>query len=347
MGSKKGSCTFFLLFLIFFLISCTSILAKREDAPIFKNTYRGMDVGGRAIGMGGAFVAISSDATSPYWNPAGLILLKEPLVNISFISEEKKKLGIDNIIDAPNQMWKGNFAYLSFASNRGAFSFRPLANFYKKDFLYKESDIKELEFKVSEYVVSIAEEAERSGIGINIKYINGKLGIAKEGDVNIDSGNGISFDLGMLYLLRKDIRFGLMVHNLWSKMYWYDYKTDSLTPNVKIGVSINRPNFLTVALDLEKILRKDEEVILHLGIESVFSPKKSEGLKSNDSKIASLYESLSKIFPGVVLRIGYMKNEDKAFTYGIGYIYRNRYQFDLAVIKKEKYSLIFSFSTPC
>ncbi|MDZ7288531.1 MAG: PorV/PorQ family protein [candidate division KSB1 bacterium] len=31
-----------------------------------------IDVGGRAIGMGGAFVAAANDATSLYWNPAGI-----------------------------------------------------------------------------------------------------------------------------------------------------------------------------------------------------------------------------------------------------------------------------------
>ena len=29
-------------------------------------------MGTRALGMGGAFVAVADDATAPYWNPAGL-----------------------------------------------------------------------------------------------------------------------------------------------------------------------------------------------------------------------------------------------------------------------------------
>ena len=34
-------------------------------------------VGARALGMGGAFVAIANDATACYWNPAGLSLLRQ------------------------------------------------------------------------------------------------------------------------------------------------------------------------------------------------------------------------------------------------------------------------------
>jgi hypothetical protein len=36
----------------------------------------GMGVGARAIGMGGAFVAISDDPSATFWNPAGLTDLK-------------------------------------------------------------------------------------------------------------------------------------------------------------------------------------------------------------------------------------------------------------------------------
>jgi len=35
-----------------------------------------IDVGARAVGMGGAFVAVADDATAIFWNPAGLSRLK-------------------------------------------------------------------------------------------------------------------------------------------------------------------------------------------------------------------------------------------------------------------------------
>ena len=47
--------------------------------PAHATKYAGeflkVPVGARAIGMGGAFVAIADDATAPFWNPAGLIYL--------------------------------------------------------------------------------------------------------------------------------------------------------------------------------------------------------------------------------------------------------------------------------
>jgi len=35
-------------------------------------------VGGRALGMGGAYVALAADVDATYWNPAGLSLLAYP-----------------------------------------------------------------------------------------------------------------------------------------------------------------------------------------------------------------------------------------------------------------------------
>ncbi len=47
--------------------------------------------GARAIGMGGAFIAVADDATAASWNPAGLIKLKKPEFSIvtSFLHREE------------------------------------------------------------------------------------------------------------------------------------------------------------------------------------------------------------------------------------------------------------------
>jgi hypothetical protein len=48
-------------------------------APAGATKYAGeflkIQIGARALGMGGAFVAVSDDATAPYWNPAGMVYL--------------------------------------------------------------------------------------------------------------------------------------------------------------------------------------------------------------------------------------------------------------------------------
>ena len=43
----------------------------------------GMGVGARAIGMGGAFVAIADDPSATFWNPAGLTEVKDSQISLS------------------------------------------------------------------------------------------------------------------------------------------------------------------------------------------------------------------------------------------------------------------------
>src|SRR5262245_13557139 len=56
-----------------------AVLALFLAAPAFADKYAAeflkIPVGPRAIGMGAAFVAVSDDATAPYWNPAGMVYL--------------------------------------------------------------------------------------------------------------------------------------------------------------------------------------------------------------------------------------------------------------------------------
>ena len=50
--------------LLLVLLCCPAVPAAAQQ--VFES------VGSRALGMGGAFVAVADDATAPYWNPAGL-----------------------------------------------------------------------------------------------------------------------------------------------------------------------------------------------------------------------------------------------------------------------------------
>jgi len=46
--------------------------------PLAATSFVGAGFGARAIGMGGAFVAVADDATAVFWNPAGLAQLERP-----------------------------------------------------------------------------------------------------------------------------------------------------------------------------------------------------------------------------------------------------------------------------
>jgi len=49
--------------------------AASAHADKYAGEFLKIPVGARAVGMGGAFVAVADDATAPWWNPAGLVYL--------------------------------------------------------------------------------------------------------------------------------------------------------------------------------------------------------------------------------------------------------------------------------
>lgn len=59
-------------------------------------------VGPRAAGMGGAGVAVTTDAYATYWNPAGLAMVKSMEIRIQGTSQGTDRLGIGNALDDLN-----------------------------------------------------------------------------------------------------------------------------------------------------------------------------------------------------------------------------------------------------
>lgn len=56
-------------------LSSLVLTAAPAGATKYAAEFLKIPVGARAVGMGGAFSAVADDATSPYWNPAGMVYL--------------------------------------------------------------------------------------------------------------------------------------------------------------------------------------------------------------------------------------------------------------------------------
>ena len=57
------------------VLLAASVLAPPAHATKYAGEFLKIQVGARALGMGGAFTAVADDATAPYWNPAGMVYL--------------------------------------------------------------------------------------------------------------------------------------------------------------------------------------------------------------------------------------------------------------------------------
>ncbi len=69
---------------LFFILICGPFLtcAVAEDRLEIPSSPNPVGSGARALGMGGAFIAVADDATAASWNPAGLIQLRRPEMSI-------------------------------------------------------------------------------------------------------------------------------------------------------------------------------------------------------------------------------------------------------------------------
>ncbi len=67
-------------------------------------------VGARAVGMGGAGVAVTSDAYATYWNPAGLAMSKTIDIRVGFSIQGIDRLGVQDTLDQIKSIDKSNVA---------------------------------------------------------------------------------------------------------------------------------------------------------------------------------------------------------------------------------------------
>ena len=74
---------YFSFFLILFVFNN---LFSQTEIGKYSGEFLSLGVGGRALGMGGASVAVANDITAGYWNPAGLAHMNYP--QISLMHEE-------------------------------------------------------------------------------------------------------------------------------------------------------------------------------------------------------------------------------------------------------------------
>ena len=106
----------------FLLVTCSAFLAsafaqqiQRVEIPSSLNP---VGSGARALGMGGAFIAIADDATAASWNPGGLIQLETPeisLVGAFFSRSEDNTFGTNPEPSGKQSISEERINYLSAA----------------------------------------------------------------------------------------------------------------------------------------------------------------------------------------------------------------------------------------
>lgn len=217
------------------LVVNTGVGASRAK---YAGEFMAIGVGGRALGLGGAYAALANDVTSGYWNPAGLAALSYPqvtlmhderfgdLINYDYgavaipfgatgsLAFSAIRLGVDGIPDTRNALIDNN--------GNGVFDDVDRLDYSKISY-----------FNAADWAlyVSYAKRAtDRLSYGANLKFIRRDLGDA--------SATGIGFDVGLQYRLAERLTLGANVQDLTTTLVAWNTGTNELiSPTMKLGTA--------------------------------------------------------------------------------------------------------------
>ena len=192
--------------------------------------------GGRALGLGGAYVALAHDATAGYWNPGALSRIQYPevivmhderfgnLVNYDFASVaipygadvslgvSMLRLGVDGIPDTRNA-WIDN-------NGNGIFDQVDRLD-YDKITYFNAADW-------ALYFTYAKQSTPEFSYGANVKLIRR--------DLAEHSATGIGFDVGILYSPFTNFTLGLNAQDITTTLVaWSTGRTELITPTLKLG----------------------------------------------------------------------------------------------------------------
>jgi hypothetical protein len=220
------------------LVMVLSALALADGVGAFSTFKSG--IGARALGMGGAFVAVADDATAVVWNPAGLAQLND--TRLGGMSTDLYGLGITHqFIGAVT-----TFANLGIglAWERGSVSSGT------EELTDENGDpIDPIVWDESAIVGTLATNIMGIGLaGANVKYYMADSGLGK-------TASGFGFDLGVLLNLGDMFTIGISAADLGgSKLSWTGAgaSADVISGMYKAGVAMKLADgMLVLATDLD------------------------------------------------------------------------------------------------
>ncbi len=271
-------------------------------------------VGARAIGMGGAYVALASDASGMYWNPAGIALVEggEAFFNHTTWIADINFDYAGMVLSVPTVGTFGlNTTFLTMAEMDRTTEYYPEGTGQK--------------FKAGSYALAVTYArslTDRFSIGVNAKYI-------REYILNSSAG-GMAIDIGTLFITRfRGLRIGANITNFGTKMQMsgrdilvqHDIDPQREGNNDKLNADLGTDKFdlplnlrVGVAYD---VLQDVENNQLWVAIDAIHPNDNVESLN-----IGAEY----MLFNMVSLRAGYSSlfaiETEKGLTFGAGLQYK-------------------------
>jgi opacity protein-like surface antigen len=290
----------------FFAANAQTLKTGTTSAQVLK-----LNVGPRAIGMGGAFTAVADDITSLYWNPSGSANIES---NEAYFNHTALYLDL-------------RYDYAAIASNISGFG---TVGAFVSVLSTDEVPVRTVEqpegtgefFNYGAIVVGLNYSkllTENFSIGFNAKYINESIWHM--------SATGFAIDVGTLYKIQvlNELRIAASISNFGTKMQMSGRDATENYPAGAGGGNLVNSNLEMDKFDLPLTFRfgissdviKEATSRLTLGVDAVHPNDDTEylntGLEYAWNEIIHLRAGYNSLFE---------KDSEKGLTLGFGVYYR-------------------------
>jgi len=244
------------------------VFANRAIAGKYAAEFLRIGVGSRALGMGGAFVAIADDGTASYWNPAGLGNLKRHqflfshvqmfdnlahhnFANFSFKVGSDIGIGVSwirlSVDDIPRYSELQGTKYERFISPDLRSTGRPEGYFgdIEDAFFLSFGKGFDLELELGGGLAPTLIPT-RLSVGGNFKYISQKLDASEGKGQGLDIGVKVSFTglTSTEKVQQRDLSFGINLQDIAGTTVLWNTSNrtrDQLPFNLLVGMSYSEP----------------------------------------------------------------------------------------------------------
>ena len=233
------------------------LAASTAHGADFAAAFLRAGLGARGLGLG-AFAAAADDASSPYWNPAGLARLrgKSLETSIQSLSLERRQSSVAVALNVRGDMGFG-FAWSHAAV--GGIKGRTASGQYTGS----------IEDRANAFIFGIGRSlGPRLAVGLSVKILNQRIDIPSAPKA---TANGSGFDLGAQFRVAEHTWLGAGISNLGADLGWKVRRADqqsSATENPLPRILVfGASQRLLDALLLAAELRADGEQSVNLGAE--------------------------------------------------------------------------------
>jgi len=301
MNIKKYILLSILLALIFTLPIQAGDMKKVAQSQM---QWLSIPVGPRPSAMAGAYTAVANDASSVFWNPAGIAYTKGSNI---FLTQTKWIADID--VNAAAFTYEvGNIGFFNFNISEVDWG---TIHGTRRDNTASSGFIETMDFSPSNWGIGIGyarKMSDRFAIGGNLKYLyenlgSGMTGTMGEGKMYTAKMNLLALDIGTIYYTGfKDLRLAMTLQNFSSERQYREEKYP-LPLTFKFGL----------AMDLTSLWMQESEHRLTLAVDAIHPRDYSE----------RMYFGMEYGFKNMVfLRGGYKTNHDEQdLTLGAGLQY--------------------------